>query len=416
MVFVDAGALPDEDVIDAVNQIWDEDVHVQTVVCGAFAQRDWPAIRRQLAHRGHVLVLRKPFDDMEVTQLAETLAEKWRLACNERRSVSVLEAKLQERARDRAATMSIDAQLEAASPQPPRTAPQAGGIPESQRVLAEELHDALRSGQLSLHYQPLIEIASRRVVSLEALLRWHHPERGPISPADFIPLAEKSGLIIPIGEFVLRSACQQMMHWEREGIATVPVAVNVSGVQLDRQPIWDLVRQILRETGAQPHQLALELTESAFMQNAHRHRKALQRLREDGVHIQIDDFGTGYSSLSYLKQLPFDTLKIDRSFIRRLGADSTDEAIVGAILSLTRTLGLRAVAEGVETPTQLEVLSRHGCQLAQGFYFCRPLPVRACSDLLSELSGRGSFTDTLRLLVNPCVSARASVSLGKLES
>jgi EAL domain-containing protein (putative c-di-GMP-specific phosphodiesterase class I) len=198
------------------------------------------------------------------------------------------------------------------------------------------------------------------------------------------------------------------VRWEREGIPVVRVAVNFSGVQLERQPVWALVRGVLRDTGLQPHRLAIEVTESTFMKDVHRHGKALQRLRSDGVHIEIDDFGTGYSSLSYLKQLPFDTLKIDRSFIRQLGRDSTDEAIVSAILALTRSLGLLAVAEGVETPLQLEVLGRHGCQVAQGFYFCRPLPAHQCRDLLRELAERTSFTDTLRLRIAPGAATRAA--------
>jgi len=179
----------------------------------------------------------------------------------------------------------------------------------------------------------------------------------------------------------------------------VRVAVNLSPVQLERQPIGSFIRNILRETGMQPHQLALELTESTLMKNAQQHAEALQGLRGDGVHIEIDDFGTGYSSLSSLKHLPVDTLKIDRSFISHLDTSGTDEAIVGTILALARNLGLHVVAEGVETPAQLQVLGRHGCEVAQGYYFSRPLPAEECRALLLELAQRSSFTDTLRLRI-----------------
>ena len=163
--------------------------------------------------------------------------------------------------------------------------------------------------------------------------------------------------------------------------------------------MWERVREILKETGVLPQRLALEVTESSFMKNAQRHAEALNGLRSDGVRIEIDDFGTGYSSLSYLKHLPLDTVKIDRSFITQLATNPTDEAIVGAILAITRNLGLRAVAEGVETPEQLEVLGRHGCGYAQGYYFSRPIPAEACAELLRELAARTSFTDTLRIRI-----------------
>jgi EAL domain-containing protein (putative c-di-GMP-specific phosphodiesterase class I) len=252
---------------------------------------------------------------------------------------------------------------------------------------------------LTVHYQPLVDIASRRIVSLEALLRWHSAKLGAVSPGEFIPLAEESGLIVPIGEFVLRSVCAQVVRWEHEGVAVVPVAVNLSAVQLEHQQVRELVRGILLETGMQPHRLALELTESAFIKNAGRHVEGLQALRDAGVRIQIDDFGTGYSSLSYLKRLPIDTVKIDRSFISQLDTSSTDEAIVSAILAMTRSLGLHAVAEGVETPGQLEVLGRHGCGFAQGFFFCRPVPADQCRELLLDAAQRSSFTDTLRMRI-----------------
>jgi EAL domain-containing protein (putative c-di-GMP-specific phosphodiesterase class I) len=250
-----------------------------------------------------------------------------------------------------------------------------------------------------VHYQPVVEIASRRLVALEALVRWQHPKRGSVPPSEFIPVAEESGLIVGLGEMVLRSVCEQLVRWGQERVPVARVAVNLSPVQLEHQGIADSIRDILRETGAQPHHLALELTESTLMKNAKTHADALQGLRDDGVHIHIDDFGTGYSSLSYLKQLPLDTLKIDRSFISQLETSGVDETIVGTILTLARGLGLHVVAEGVETPAQLQVLGRHGCEFAQGFYFSRPLPADKCRALLLQLTQRTSFTDTLRLRI-----------------
>jgi EAL domain-containing protein (putative c-di-GMP-specific phosphodiesterase class I) len=198
-----------------------------------------------------------------------------------------------------------------------------------------------------------------------------------------------------------------VVRWERASVPVVPVAVNVSGVQLERLKNLECIGGILREEGMQPQRLALELTESTLMKNAQRHSAELQRLRADGVSIEMDDFGTGYSSLSNLRHLPLDVIKIDRSFITQLATNKTDEAIVSAILTMTHSLGMHAVAEGVEKAEQLEVLARHGCETAQGFYFSRPLPADECRNLLIELAGRPSFTDTLRLL-KPNLNTAAS--------
>jgi EAL domain-containing protein (putative c-di-GMP-specific phosphodiesterase class I) len=250
-----------------------------------------------------------------------------------------------------------------------------------------------------VHYQPLVDVATARVVSLEALVRWPHPRAGSIAPGEFIPVAEESGLIIPLGELVLRTVCNQVVRWQQENVPVVPVAVNLSGVQFERLRLWEYIRRILRETGMPPHLLALEITESALMKDPERHAGALQGLRSDGVRILIDDFGTGYSSLSYLRHLPIDTLKIDRSFISHIDTNSSDEAIVSTILAMSRTLELRVVAEGVETAAQLQVLAKHGCETAQGFYFSHPLPAAQCRDLLIEVASRASFSDTLRMRV-----------------
>jgi diguanylate cyclase (GGDEF)-like protein len=269
----------------------------------------------------------------------------------------------------------------------------------TRRRLAMEraMRRALKAGEFTVHFQPLVEVATRRIVSLEALVRWQHPRLGLIPPDKFIGIAEDSGLILPLGEFVLRAVCAQLMQWQREGVPVVPVAVNWSVIQLQRQSIVDLVRQVLDETGLNPQLLAFEITEGALIHDVDRQACALQALRDMGVRILIDDFGTGYSSLSYLRNLPIDTLKIDRSFISQVDVNPADLAIVSAIFAMAKSLGLRVVAEGVETAAQLEVLNAHHCEIAQGYFFSRPLPADQCSTLLQELAIRPSFTDTLRL-------------------
>lgn len=267
-------------------------------------------------------------------------------------------------------------------------------------ALERAMHRALQAGEFTVHYQPLVAVASRRIVSLEALIRWRHPRLGQISPARFIPVAEQSGLILQIGELMLRNVCRQLQQWQREGVPVVPVAVNWSVIQLQRQNVIELVQQVLQEIPIDPQLLAFEITEGALMQDVHRHAGVLQALRQLGIRIQIDDFGTGYSSLSYLRHLPIDTLKIDRSFISQVDINSADQAIVSAVFAMAKSLELRVVAEGVETEAQLEVLNRHNCEIAQGYFFSRPLPSDQCSVLLRELAIRPSFTETLRMRVH----------------
>lgn len=402
VAFVDMRMPPGWDGIETITRLWGEDPYLQVVICTAHSDYSWAQTRAKLGHADRFIVLKKPFDTIEVLQLAESLTEKWRLAHQERLRLQALECRIQERNRDLQAVQSINAQLDASNRR--LTAPpKSGSAAQMQKrsALEHDLRFALQAHELTVHYQPLVDIASRQIVGLEALVRWTHPTRGPISPGEFIPIAEESGLIVPLGEFVLRNVCEQVVRWTQENVPVVRVAVNLSPVQLERQPIRECVRTILRETGLKPHQLALEVTESTLMKNAHAHAQALQGLREDGVYIELDDFGTGYSSLSSLKQLPVDTLKIDRSFIRNLGTSSSDEAIVGAILTLAGSLGLHVVAEGVETAAQLQVLGRHGCEVAQGFYFSRPLPAEKCRKLLVEVAQRSSFTDTLCLRMAP---------------
>jgi EAL domain-containing protein (putative c-di-GMP-specific phosphodiesterase class I) len=283
--------------------------------------------------------------------------------------------------------------------------------------LAGELRAGLRSGEVSVHYQPLVEVATRRAVGLEALVRWQHPSKGFIAPSLFIPLAEESDLILELGEFVLRTGCEQIMTWQREGTPVVPLAVNISAVQLQRAGFADFVRRVLRETGMQPQQLALEITESSLMANLQQHVGELHGLRTDGVGIEIDDFGTGYSSLSYLKQLPIDTVKIDRSFIHNIDSNPVDAAIVSAIFAMAQTMRLRVVAEGVETLGQLQMLSGYGCAFAQGYYFSKPLPAERCRKLLIELAVRPAFTETLRMqLVSDANGTPRLVIVGERNS
>lgn len=261
----------------------------------------------------------------------------------------------------------------------------------------QALRRALQTNQFVVHYHPQVALATRRIVGLEALVRWAHPQLGLVPPSKFIPIAEESGLIVPIGEHILRTVCEQVVRWQDARVPTVPVAVNWSAIQLQRQSVVEVVHRVLRETGMQPKLLSLEITEGALIRNMEQQAAALQSLRDAGVRIQIDDFGTGYSSLSYLRELPVDTLKIDRSFINHVAENPADRAIVSAILFMAKSLGLRVVAEGVETAAQLDVLNRYGCEVAQAFSFSRPLPADQCRTLLEELAAPPSFTDTLKL-------------------
>jgi diguanylate cyclase (GGDEF)-like protein len=249
-------------------------------------------------------------------------------------------------------------------------------------ALESSLRKALAHDELLLHYQPIFDVATRRVHGVEALLRWHHPELGLVPPAEFIPLAEVTGLILAIGPWVLRAACAQARAWQhlQPGLR---VAVNLSARQFQEAGLVGHVTDALADTGLDPRCLHLEITESSAMQNAQTAIQTLRELKALGVGLSIDDFGTGYSSLSYLKRFPIDTLKIDQSFIRDIGTDPDDAAIASAIIALAHTLKLTVVAEGVETADQLEFLTRHGCDRTQGYFFSRPLGVERCSELLA---------------------------------
>jgi len=229
--------------------------------------------------------------------------------------------------------------------------------------------------ELELHYQPLIEIGSGRVRGVEALLRWHHPRLGLVSPATFIPIAEDSGLIVsPIGEWVLTEACRQNAAWQQSGLAPFRVSVNVSALQFNRDDFVEMVAAALALSGLEGRWLELELTETLVMCRVSDSARQLACLRELGVSVAIDDFGTGHSSLAYLQQLPIDTLKIDRSFI--LGLDASlaggTRPLIQAVIAMGHALGLAVVAEGVETEAQLQWLGQEGCDLVQGFWLARP--------------------------------------------
>ena len=253
--------------------------------------------------------------------------------------------------------------------------------------LGNELRQALEREEFILHYQPQIDLATCQVTGMEALIRWRHPGKGLISPSKFIPIAEETGLINPIGEWTLRTACAQARRWQDAGLPAVPIAVNLSAQQW-LQP--DLEKQVLNALESQdlaPHFLELELTESLLMRDTDKMIETMHRLRARGVQFAVDDFGIGYSSLSYLKRFPVDHLKIDQSFVRDISTDPDDAAIATAIIQMGKSLRLTVIAEGVETSEQLKFLSNHGCDVAQGYYFSSPLPADACAEFLARQSG-----------------------------
>jgi diguanylate cyclase (GGDEF)-like protein len=253
-----------------------------------------------------------------------------------------------------------------------------------QLELANDLHNALVKDQLTLHYQPLIDLKNNSIVGVEALLRWYHPSRGLISAKEFIPIAEDTGLILSIGEWVLRKACFQNKFWQEKGLPHIFMSVNLSGQQFKQKNVVELVNSILKETRLDPKYLEMELTESVIMENTRAYLNYMKELKKIGVGISIDDFGTGYSSLSYLKRFPVDKIKIDQSFITDLPDNDEDAAIVRAILALAKHLNLQVVAEGIETESQLSFLRKNGCNVGQGYLFSKPIPSEAFAKLLKK--------------------------------
>ncbi len=245
---------------------------------------------------------------------------------------------------------------------------------EERLFLENDLRQAVDRNELLLHYQPQIDLASGRMVGVEALVRWQHGQRGMISPGDFIPLAEETGLIVSIGEWVLRAACIQGRKWQQAGLPPVRVAVNISTWQIRQPDFVDMVESILEESGFDPQFLELEITESAVMDNVQEAVRILNIFQQRGISLAMDDFGTGYSSLSSLQRLPLSKLKIDRSFIREVTSNPNDAALTSSVIALGRTMGLGVVAEGVETEEQLLFLQQMDCAQVQGFLFSKPLP------------------------------------------
>lgn len=258
--------------------------------------------------------------------------------------------------------------------------------------LVEDLRSAILDGGLELAYQPVVELSTGRIEGVEALVRWHHPERGMIMPDEFIPVAEQAGLISELGHWVLRTAVHQLREWQAASVVDdrFSVRINISATDLQSLQFIEDVREVLKETGVLPSQVVLELTEAAIVRGNELDRYSLGGLRGLGVGLEIDDFGTGYSSISYLRRLPVDRVKVDRSLLAGLGSDPSQPALVGAVLQLVRACGLEAVWEGVESAQQADMLRELGCLSAQGYYFSRPVPPEQVPELLASLAERAN--------------------------
>ena len=255
-------------------------------------------------------------------------------------------------------------------------------------IISNSLRRGLENKEFRVFYQPKVDVVSGRIVAMEALARWEHPELGLLSPVEFIQLAEENGLIMQLGEWILREACQQNMQWQNEGITGLRVAVNLSGYQLQHSSLLGTIRRVLKESGMSAELLELEITESVIMQNPDFIVSVLSIISELGIHVSIDDFGTGYSSLAHLKRFTVNTLKIDKSFVRDVDFSSTDAAITTAIIAMGNSLNLNVIAEGVETQAQYDFLRDNKCDQVQGYLFCRPLPPEELVGLLKKnLSG-----------------------------
>lgn len=257
-------------------------------------------------------------------------------------------------------------------------------------ALEGSLRKALDNDQLVLHYQPQIDLNSGELIGMEALLRWMHPQQGLVSPGDFIPLAEETGVILPIGEWVLKTACLQNKAWQEQGFPPVRMSVNISAKQFRQADLVDVIDRILEETGLDPQWLELEITESVIMEDFGEVIMTLTDLKVRGMHLAIDDFGTGYSSLAYLKRFPISKLKIDQGFVQDITKDANDASIAASIVALARSMNLEVIAEGIETREQLEFLLDYGCDQGQGFLFGRPLPQEQCLAYLTPSTASGS--------------------------
>jgi EAL domain-containing protein (putative c-di-GMP-specific phosphodiesterase class I) len=248
--------------------------------------------------------------------------------------------------------------------------------------LEASLRRAVEREEMTLHFQPVFDLKTGRAAGVEALVRWNGPDGSPVTPGEFIPIAEETGLIVPLGAWILRAACLQMTRWHRAGLAPGRLAVNVSARQLEGDVLPETVRAVLAETGLPAADLELEITESALVRNAEEAVKTLERVREMGVSLAVDDFGTGHAALAYLRRFPIDTLKIDRTFVAPCAGDPEDAAIIQALIQMAHSLRLRVVAEGIETEAQLAFLKSHGCDQGQGFLLARPGPPEVVAGLL----------------------------------
>lgn len=254
--------------------------------------------------------------------------------------------------------------------------PELINISSENFLLEQQLRKALERAELQLYYQPQVNLRDGQIISVEALIRWLHPETGLISPGRFMPIAEETDLIIPIGEWVLHTACSQTKHWQNLENSTLKIAVNLSPRQFNQPDLVQRFQQIIEKTKLKPEFLELEITESCVIQDPQAAIFSLNRLKELGINIAIDDFGTGYSSLAYLKQFPFDTLKIDQCFIRGMNDESKDAEIVKAIIQMAHSLNLKVIAEGIEKQEELDLLNQYQCDVIQGYIFSKPLPPR----------------------------------------
>jgi diguanylate cyclase (GGDEF)-like protein/PAS domain S-box-containing protein len=290
--------------------------------------------------------------------------------------------------------------------------PELSEATRQRQKLENDLHQACTRNEFVLHYQPLVSTESGHITGVEALLRWNHPEQGLISPNQFIPILEELGLMAEVGEWVLRTACLQLVAWQKQGFPALRLAVNVSAQQFYRGNIVRNVDQVLRETGLDPKSLELELTESLTLDDSEATLQIMHHLKNIGVALSLDDFGTGWSSLSYLRQFPLDRIKIDRSFLRDLASQPAAEAVVRTVINLGRNLGLACTAEGVETPQQFEYLKKQKCPEMQGFLYSPALTVADCSALLR--SGKSGFGDASEISESgiPAESSPAAHSAG----
>lgn len=251
-------------------------------------------------------------------------------------------------------------------------------------IIENDLRKAIEKGELSLYFQPQMNLKSNQITSMEALLRWEHPSLGMISPADFIPIAEETGLMIPIGDLVLRTACWRIKEWERAGFDWISVAVNLSAHEFLQKDMVEKLKRLLHDTGIRPNSLELEITESVIMHDVHAAVLTLKKIKDLGIKLSIDDFGTGYSSLSYLKQLPVDHLKIDRSFISDIDTNPSSKALTNAITMLAHDLHLKVIAEGIETYNQLSFVKKSSCDAIQGYYLSKPMKPESIHSFLKK--------------------------------